>query len=97
MVDWPREGEASMHAIRKWCAFHKSEKHSDSDCRAQQESATSTTQTSKKHPKGSIKRKTNKPRRLRFKSKTDKKKFLRSIEDMEGVSLESASSEDEAS
>ena len=42
-----------------------------------------------------VKRKTNKPRRLKFKSNTDKKKFLRSIGDTEGVSLESASSEDE--
>ena len=96
MVDGPREVEASMHAIRKWCAFHKSEKHFDSDCRAQQDSATSTTQTSKKRPKGAIKRKTNKPSILRFKSKTDKKKFLRSIDDTEGVSIESASSEDQA-
>ena len=95
MVDCSSDGAASMHAIHKWCAYHKSEKHSDSDCGAQQESATSTTQTSKKCPKGSIKRKTNKPRRLKFKSKTDKKKFLRSIEDKEGVSLESASSDGE--
>ena len=96
MVDSSIEGEAIGQAIRKWCEFHKSEKHSDSDCRAQQESATSTTQTSKKRPKEAIKRKTNKPRRLKFKSKTDKKKFLRSIEETEGVSIESASSEDEA-
>ena len=93
MVDCSHDGEASVHAIRKRCAFHKSEKHSDFDCRAQQESATSTTQTSKKSPKGSVKRKTTKPRRLKFKSNTDKKKFLHSIEDTEGVSLESASSE----
>ena len=49
----------------------------------------------KKRPKGSDKKKTNKPRRLKFKSTKDKKKFLRSIEDTEGVSLESASSEGE--
>ena len=90
MVDGSIEGEASVQAMRKWCAYH-----SDSDCRAQQDSAISTKQTSKKHPKGAIKRKTNKPRTLKFKSKTDKKKFLRSIEDTEGVSIESASSEDE--
>ena len=49
---------------------------------------------SKKRPKGSKKRKA-KPRKLRFKSTSDKKKFLRSIEDTGGVSLESASSDDE--
>ena len=32
---------------------------------------------------------------MKFKSKADKKKFLRSIEDTEGVSLESVSSDDE--
>ena len=36
-----------------------------------------------------------KPRKLKFKSNADKKKFLCSIEDTEGVSLESASSDDE--
>ena len=94
MVDCTIDGVASMHAIRRWCALHKSEKHSDSDCRAQQESATSITSTAKKRPKGLDKKKTNKPRRLKFKSTKDKKKFLCSIEDTEGVSLESASSED---
>ena len=48
--------------------------------------------TAKKHPKGKEKRKT-KPRKLKFKSSADKKKFLRSIEDTEGISLESASSD----
>ena len=46
-------------------------------------------------PQGSYK-KDNKPRQLKFKSKGDKKKFLRSIEETEGVSLEDASSDDEA-
>ena len=59
MVDYTTDGAASMHAIQRSCAFHKSEKHSDSDCRAQQESATSTTSTAKKRPKGSAKKKTN--------------------------------------
>ena len=54
MVDCSHDGAVSMHAILKWCAFHKSEKHSDSDCRAQQEPATSTTQTAKKRPKGPV-------------------------------------------
>ena len=70
------------------------EKHSNADCRAQKESTTSATSTSKKHPKGTEKRK-SKPRKLKFKSNSDKKKFLRSIEDTEGVSLKSASSDDE--
>ena len=93
MVDGSPEGDVSIQAMRQWCAFQKSDKHSDSDCRAQQDSATSTTQTSKKLPKGVIK-KDNRPRRLKFKSKSDKKKFLRSIEETEGVSLESLSSDD---
>ena len=69
MVDCFPDAAASMQANRRCCAFHKSEKHSDSDCRAQQESATSTTSTAKKRPKGSDKKKTNRPRRLKFKSK----------------------------
>ena len=84
MVDSSLDGDVSIQAMRQWCAFHKFDKHSDSDCRAQRDSATSTTQTSKKHPKGAIK-KENRPHRLKFKSKGDKKKFLRSIEETEGV------------
>ena len=75
--------------------MHKTDKHSNADCRAQKETSPSSTATvSKKCPKGSERRKA-KPRKLRFKSTSDKKKFLRSIEDTEGVSLESASSDDE--
>ena len=47
-----------------------------------------------KLPKRPIK-KDNKPRRLKFKSKGDKKKILCSIEDTERVSIESLSSDDE--
>ena len=61
MVDSSLEGKASVQAMRRWCSFHKSDKHSDSDCRAQQESATSSTSTAKKRPKGAIKRKESKP------------------------------------
>ena len=67
MVDGSLEGDVSVQAMHRWCAFHKS----DSDCRAQQDSATSTTQTSKKRPKGTIKEE-NRPHRLKFKSKSDK-------------------------
>ena len=92
MFDGSLEGDVSIQAMRQWCAFHKSDKHPDSDCRAQQDSATSTTQTSKKRPKGAI-QKDNRPHRLKFKSKSDKKKFLRSIEETEGVYLERLSSD----
>ena len=76
--------DATIQTIRQWCALHKTDKHSDSNCRAQQE--TTQSNAAKKRPAGA--KKTNKPRRIRFKSLNDKKKFLRSIEEMEGVSLE---------
>ena len=94
MIETPENNATTVQVIRKWCTLHKTENHSNADCRAQKESATNNTTTSKKRPKGKIKRK-SKPRKLKFKSNSDKKKFLRSIEDTEGVSLESASSDDE--
>ena len=97
MIDVPDDVEATVQALKKWCTLHKTDKHSNGDCRAQKEltaNNTATTTTPKKRPKGKEKRKT-KPRKLKFKSKADKKKFLRSIEDTEGVSVESASSDDE--
>ena len=90
MVETFPEGNVSIQTLPQWCALHKSDKHSDSDCTAQ---ATSTANTSKKQPIGA--RKDSKPCRLKFKSMSDKKKFLRSIKETEGVSLESASSDDE--
>ena len=96
MIETPEDEAATIQTIKKWCALHKSDKHSNAECRVQKESAAnSTTATTKKRPKGKDKRKT-KPRKLKFKTKADKKKFLRSIEDAEGVSLESSSSDDEA-
>ena len=94
MIETPEDTAATVQATRKWCALHKTEKHSNADCRAQKECNTNTTATSKKRPKGTRKRKAR-PGKLKFKSNSDKKKFLRSIEDTEGVSLESASSDDE--
>ena len=82
--------EESIQAIRRWCALHKTDKHSDSDCRAQQESTPPT--AAKRRPTGD--KKANKPRRLRFKSTSDRKKFLRSIEEMEGVSFDENSNDD---
>ena len=73
--------EESIQAIRRWCALHKTDKLSNSDCRAQQESTPPT--AAKRRPTGD--KKVSKPRRLCFKSTTDRKKFLRSIEEMEGV------------
>ena len=83
--------EESIQAIRRWCALHKSDKHSDSDCRAQQESTPPT--AAKRRPTGD--KKVGKPRRLHFKSTTDRKKFLRSIEEMEGVSFDDNSNDDD--
>ena len=77
-------GDESIQAIRRWCALHKTDKHSDSDCRAQQESAPPI--AAKRRSAGG--KTVSKPRRLRFKTKTDRKKFLRSIDEMEGVSFE---------
>ena len=95
MIDIPEDAAATVQTIRKWCTLHKTDRHSNADCRVQKESATNNaTTTAKKRPKGKEKRKT-KPRKLKFKSSADKKKFLRSIEDTEGVSLESASSDDD--
>ena len=83
--------EESIQAIRRWCALHKTDKHSDSNCRAQQESTPPT--AAKRQPTGD--KKVSKPRRLRFKSTTDRKKFLRSIEEMEGVSIDDNSNDDD--
>ena len=96
MIDKGKEEAAAIQAMRKWCALHKTDKHSNTDCRAQKESTTGVATTWKKRLKGAEKRKSARPRKLKFKSKDDKKKFLRSIEDAEGVSLESQSSDDEA-
>ena len=71
--------------------MHKTDKHSDSDCHAQQESAPPT--ATKRRPNGD--KNGSKPHRLRFKSTTDRKKFLRPIEEMEGVSLHDSSNEDD--
>ena len=95
MIETPEDTPAMVQVIRKWCTLHKTDKHSNVDCRAQKETTSSSSATaSKKRPKGPEKRKA-KPRKLIFKSTSDKKKFLHSIEDTEGVSLESASSDDE--
>ena len=37
MVETFPEESVSVLALRQWCAFHKSDNHSDSDCRAQQD------------------------------------------------------------
>ena len=92
MVDTTPVGDASIQALRQWCALHKFDKLSDSDCRAQQDTATNSAKA-KKQIIGA--KKDSKPRRLKFKSNNDKKKFLRSIEEAERVSLDSVSSDDE--
>ena len=51
MIDTP-EDAAAIQAIKKWCTLHKSDKHSNADCRAQKESAANSATTTKKRPKG---------------------------------------------
>ena len=84
------EDHVSIQAIKQWCALHKLDKHSDADCRAQQDT---TTPSTKKRP--TVTKKGNKPRRLCFKTAGDKKKFLRSVEGLEGVSLEDGSDDEQ--
>ena len=94
MVEESPEGDVSIQAVRQWCSLHKTDKHSDSDCRVQQETVASSAKAPKKRPVGV--KKDSKPGRLKFKSKSDKKKFLRSIEETEGLlALESCDSDDE--
>ena len=84
--------DVKIQAIRQWCALHQTDKHSDSNCQAQQESTQqSATNTAKRRPAGA--KKPSKPCRLRFKSSSYKKKFLHSIDEMEGVFLENSSDE----
>ena len=83
--------DVRIQAIRQWCALHKTDTHSDSNCWAQQEFAPP--DAAKRRPAGA--KKPSKPRRLCFKSSNDKKKFLRSIEEMEGVSFDKSSDEDD--
>ena len=89
MLDASEEDNVSIQAIKQWCALHKSHKHSDADCHAQQETASSST---KKQP--TFAKKGSKPRKLRFKTANDRKKFLRSVEGLEGVSLEDSSDDE---
>ena len=79
----------SIQAIKQWCTLHKSDKHSFANCRTQQDTASSST---KKPP--TIAKKGSKPRRLRFKTAGDRKKFLRSVGGLEGVSLEDSSDDE---
>ena len=89
MIDTSEEDHVSIQALKQGCALHKSDKHSDADCRAQQE----TTPTSaKKRP--TVAKKGGKPRRLRFKTASDKKKFLHSVEELEGVSVQDDSDDE---
>ena len=84
--------DPAIQAIRQWCALHKTDNHYDSNCRSQQESVPP--DASKKRPTGA--KKTSKPRRLHFKSSNDRKKFMHSIEEMEGVSFDDSSNEDDS-
>ena len=83
--------DVGIQAIHQWCTVHKTDKHSDSNCWEQQESAPP--EAAKRRQAGA--KKANKPRRLRFKLSNDKKKS-RSIEEMEGVSFDKSSYEDDS-
>ena len=85
--------EESIQAIRGWCTLHKTDKHSDSDC-LRATGVCSANRRKKKRSTGI--KKGSKPRRLSFKSSNNRKKFLRSIEEMEGVSLDDSSNEDDS-
>ena len=89
MLNASEEDNVSIQAIKQWCALHKSDKHSDANCHAQQETASS---SAKKRQ--TVAKKGSKPRRLRFKTANDWKKFLRSVEGLEGVSLEDGSDDE---
>ena len=90
MLSASEEDHVSIEAIKQWCAFHKSDKHSDADWCAQQDTASS---SAKKRP--AVAKKGSKPRRLHFKTAGDQKKFLRSVEGLEGASLEDGSDDEE--
>ena len=48
MVEESPEGDVSIQAVRQWCSLHKMDKHSDSECRVQQETVASSTKAPKK-------------------------------------------------
>ena len=89
MLDASEEDNVSIQAIKQWCGLHKSDKHSDADCRAQQETELS---SAKKWPTSA--KKGSKSHRLHFKTAKDKKKILRSVEELEGVSFEDGSDDE---
>ena len=89
MLGASEEDQVSIQAIKQWCALHKSDKHSDADCHTQQGTTSS---SAKKWP--AIAKKGSKPRRLRFKTAGDKKKFLRSVEGLEGGSIDDGSDDE---
>ena len=90
MLDASTGDKVSIQAIWQWCALHKSDKHSHSDCRNQQDVTSSS--SAKKQPTNA--KEGSKPHRLRFKWSNDKKKFLRSIGEMVGISFEDSSNDE---
>ena len=88
MIGASEEDHVSIQALKQWCSLHKSDKHSDADCQEQETAPPSAKKRSTVAKKGS------KPRRLRFKTAVDKKKFLRSVEELEGVSVEDGSDDE---
>ena len=52
MVEESPEGDASIQAVRQWRSLHKTDRHSDSECRVQQETVASSTKAPKKRSTG---------------------------------------------
>ena len=52
MIETSEDTSATVQVIRRWCTLHKTDKHSNADCRAQKETSPSNTATvSKKVPR----------------------------------------------
>ena len=62
MIETQEDAPATIQVIKKWCSLHKTDKHSNTDCRAQKETTTSSTKTAAK----------KRPRDLKNESQTQK-------------------------
>ena len=82
-IDTPQE-EAVLAMGKNTCSVHKTDKHSNAECRLQKEQAAQA-------PKKPTRRPSARPKTLKFKSNRAKKRFLRSIEEAEDVEWESVS------
>ena len=74
-----------VNAIKAWCSIHKSDKHSNSECRAQKSS------------KKSRKKRKTKGRTIRFKTSKGKRKFVRSMLNTDELELSDGTSQSSGS